>query len=222
MLSGKGQCKWTCRLTPFRIAFILLHHLVILVNTFSFIWAKTYFPCIAQVSYFIVFGCKIYTHERREHYATRGCLLHQAMCLVCFESSALINYSLILAYHQITCLFSTNSATNLRLLLTEFIPGITMPFSIKKILKNFTAIYSKNFLCVYHLVSLAKFTHQRSEHIPGVQFCKYLLVNLLTGQHVCFSYFAFIFSPLSVLILYLIFYHGLCAYRGCLTGLNVH
>ena len=29
---------------------------------------------------------------------------------------------------------------------------------------------------------------------------KYLLVHLLTGQHVCFSYFAFIFSPLPALI----------------------
>ena len=29
---------------------------------------------------------------------------------------------------------------------------------------------------------------------------RYLLVHLLTGQHVCFSYFAFFFSPLPVLI----------------------
>ena len=69
-LSRKEQCKWTCRLTPFQIAFILLHHLVISVNNSSFIWAKTSFLCIAQVSYFSVFGCKFYTHERREPYAT--------------------------------------------------------------------------------------------------------------------------------------------------------
>ena len=97
MLSRKGQCKWTCRLTPFQIAFILLHRLEISVNNYGFIWAKTSFPCLAQVSYFSVFGCKICTHERREHYATDGCLPHQATCLVWFGSSALISYSLILA-----------------------------------------------------------------------------------------------------------------------------
>ena len=53
------------------------------------------------------------------------------------------------------------------------------------------------------------YTHQRNEHIPGVRFCKYLLVNLLTGRHVCFSYFAFIFSPLD------------CVLIGCLIGLNL-
>ena len=37
MLSRKGQCKLTCRLTLFRIAFVLLHLLVISVNTSSFI-----------------------------------------------------------------------------------------------------------------------------------------------------------------------------------------
>ena len=36
------------------------------------------------------------------------------------------------------------------------------------------------------------YTYHRSEHSPGVRFCKYLLVHLLTGRHVCFSYFAFI------------------------------
>ena len=59
------------------------------------------------------------------------------------------------------------------------------------------------------------YTHQRSEYIPGVRFCKYLLVNLLIGQHVCFSYFAFIFCLLPVSItLSNIFYLGLCAYPG--------
>ena len=116
MLSRKGQCKWTCRLTPFRIAFILLNHIVICFflllfssSFFSFIRAKTSFPCIAQVSYFSALGCKLYTHERREQYATGGCLPHQATCLALF--ALLINYSLILAYHSITCLFSTNTAT---------------------------------------------------------------------------------------------------------------
>ena len=117
MLSRKGQCKWTCRLTPFRIAFILLHHLVIFVNNFiyfSFIWAKKKNPCIAQVSYFSVLRCKIYTHERKEDCATGeegGGLPHQATWLALL--ALLINYSLILAYRPITRLVSTNSATML-------------------------------------------------------------------------------------------------------------
>ena len=92
MLSRKGQCKWTCRLTPFPI-FILLHHIVISVNNSSFIWPKTSFPCIAQLSYFSVLGCNIYTHERREHYATGGgrdggCChtrWHALPCLLCWS-----------------------------------------------------------------------------------------------------------------------------------------
>ena len=127
----KGQCKWTCRLTPFRIAFILLHYPVISVNTSSFVRVKTSFPSIAQISYFGVFGFQIYAHKR-EHYATGGCLPHQATCFVCFASSALINYLLILAYHPITRLFSTNSATNSNSDVT-YSWHHPMPFLIKKI-----------------------------------------------------------------------------------------
>ena len=60
------------------------------------------------------------------------------------------------------CLFSTNSATNLMLVLTQFIPDITMPLLIKK-MKNFTAVHISWF--VYHLVSLAKFTHTKEVNI---------------------------------------------------------
>ena len=47
-----------------------------------------------------------------------GCRTRRHVCLVCLGSSVLINYSLILTYHPITRLFSTNSAINLTLLLT--------------------------------------------------------------------------------------------------------
>ena len=58
-------------------------------------------------------------------------------------------------------------------------PDITMPFLIKKI-KNFTAIYCTNFLICVPSSFIGKiYTNRRSEHSPGVRFCKYLLVNLL-------------------------------------------
>ena len=62
-------------LMPFWITYVLLHHLVISINNSSFIRLKIL--CIVQMSYFSVFVCQIYTHERREHYS-------QATYLVCF------------------------------------------------------------------------------------------------------------------------------------------
>ena len=71
------------------------------------------------------------------------------------------------------------------------------------------AIYRTNFLiCVpYH----------RSEHSPGVRFCKYLLVHLLTGRHVSFSYFAFTFCPLPVSITL----SNILSWTVCIIGLNL-
>ena len=56
--------------------------------------SKNLFSVYCTLSYFSVLGYKIYTHERREHYATGGCLPHQVTV-----------YSLILAYHPTTRLF---------------------------------------------------------------------------------------------------------------------
>ena len=137
-----------------------------------------------------------------------GVLPHQATWLALF--ALLMNYSLILAYHPITCLFSTNSATML-------MPsdGIYSwhhhALSNKNSIEKLTGIYCTNFLiCVPSSFVGKIYTYHRSEHSPGVRFCKYLLVHLLTGLHVCFSYFAFTFCPLPVSIT-LIFYRGLCA-----------
>ena len=128
----------------------------------------------------------------------------------------LINYSLILAHHPITRLFSTNSATNLTLVLTSFIPDITMPFLIKRI-KNFTAIYCTHFLiCVPSSFVGKIYTYHRSEHSPGVRFCKYLLAHLLTGRHVCFSCFASTFCPLPVSITL----SNILSWTVCLPGLS--
>ena len=80
---------------PFRIAFILLHHLVISVNNL-FHLAKTSFPCIAQVSYFSVLGCKIYT-QKKEIVCHRGVgggggvvTPGDMPCLVCFVNQLFI------------------------------------------------------------------------------------------------------------------------------------
>ena len=62
---------------------------------------------------------------------------------------------------------------------------------IKRGHETLTAIHCTNFLVWVTSSFVGKlYTHQRSEHIPGVRFCKCLLVNLLTGRYVCFSYFA--------------------------------
>ena len=64
---------------------------------------------------------------------------------------------------------------------------------------NLTAIYCTNFLFVYHRVFLAHLpTAKEVKHIPGVRFCKHLLVNVLTGQYVCLSDSAFISLPLPI------------------------
>ena len=91
-----------------------------------------------------------------------------------------------------------------------------MPFLIFFFL-NFTAIYCTNLLICVPSSSIGKiYTHQRSEHIPGVRFSRYLLVNLLTGWHVCFIYFAIIFSPLPVLITL----SNVLSWTVCLPGLS--
>ena len=164
MFSRMGQCKWTCRLTPFRIAFILLHLLVISVifSFFSFIWAKTYFPCIAQLSYFSVLGCKIYAHERRETVCHRGVFATPGNmpCLVCFVNQLFINLG-IPSHH---CLFSTNCATML-------MPSDVIyswhhhALSNKNILKSWLLSTVQISWFVYHLVSLTKFTHTTEANI---------------------------------------------------------
>ena len=70
-------------------------------------------------------------------------------------------------------------------------------FIIKKT-KNLTqpiysVVYTFLGVCVPHKFwqNLHTLTVQRSEHIPVVRFCKYLLVNLLTDRYVCFNYFTF-------------------------------
>ena len=120
-----------------------------------------------------------------------GGLPHHATWLALF--ALLMNYSLILAYHPITCLFSTNSATML------------MPSDV---------IYS--LICVPSSFVGKLYTYHRSEHSLGVRFCKYLLVHLLTGRHVCFSYFAFTFCPLPVSITL----SNIFSWTVCITGLS--
>jgi len=58
MLSRKGQCKWTCRVTPFRIAFILLH-LVLSVN-------KCFHLCELKLLFRVLHKCLIseFTHTK--------------------------------------------------------------------------------------------------------------------------------------------------------------
>ena len=59
---------------------------------FSFIWAKTSFPCIAQLSYFSVLSCKIYTHERKGGGGGGGGGAPGDMaCLVCVVNELFIN-----------------------------------------------------------------------------------------------------------------------------------
>ena len=67
MLSSKGQCKWTCRLTPFRIAFILLQRLVISINNSSFIWFKLF--SVYRTNLWFVHLVAKFTHKRRNHYS---------------------------------------------------------------------------------------------------------------------------------------------------------
>ena len=76
----------------------------------------------------------------------------------------LINYSLILAYRPIMRLFSTNSAT--MLMPTDVIYSWHHhALSNKNILKSGLLSTVQTFLFVYHLVSLAKFTHTTEANI---------------------------------------------------------
>ena len=59
-------------------------------------------------------------------------------------------------------------------------------------------------------------TYHRSEHSPGVRFCKYLLAHRLTGRHVCFSCFAFTFCPLPISITL----SNILLWTVCLPGLS--
>ena len=141
---------------------------------------------------------------------------HQVTWLALF--ALLMNYLLILAYHPIMCLFSTNSATML-------MPSDVIyswhhhALSNKNILKSWllSNIYCKKFLiCVPSSFVGKIYTYHRSEHSPGVRFCKYLLVHLLTCRHVCFSYFAFTFCllPISITL------SNILLWTVCLTGLS--
>ena len=60
------------------------------------------------------------------------------------------------------------------------------------------------------------YTYHRSEHSPGVRFCKYLLAHRLTGRHVCFSCFAFTFCPLPISITL----SNILLWTVCLPGLS--
>ena len=137
MFSRKGQCKWTCRLTPFWIAFILLLHLVISVNIlFSFIWAKLQ---------------NLHTHKKKGIVCPPPPPPHP----VCLS---------ILAYHLITGLFSTNSVT--MLMPSDVIYSWHHhALSNKNILKRWllSAVHISWF--VYHLIWLAKFTHTTEANI---------------------------------------------------------
>ena len=102
--------------------------------------------------------------------------------------------------------------------MTPVLTKFLLTYALKKRVKTWLpAIY-----CT-HVVSVASsfvgklYTHQRSEHIPGVRFCKCLLVNLLTGQCVCFSCFAFISSPLPILITL----SNILSWSVCLACLNL-
>ena len=76
----------------------------------------------------------------------------------------LMNYSLILAYHPITCLFSTNSAT--MLMPSDIIYSWHHhALSNKNILKSWLLSAVQISWFVYHLVSLAKFTHTTEANI---------------------------------------------------------
>ena len=69
MLSRKEQCKWRCRLMPFQIAFILLHHLVISVNLHLYD-LKLFFH-ILHKSLISLCLVAIFTYTKE---GTRGCL----------------------------------------------------------------------------------------------------------------------------------------------------
>ena len=105
----------------------------------------------------------VFSHTRKNGtVCQRGCLPHQATWLALF--AFLINYSLILAYHLITSLFSTNSATVL-------MPSDVIysshhhALSNKNILKSWPLSTVQISWFVYHLVSLAKFTHTTEANI---------------------------------------------------------
>ena len=161
MLSRKGQCKWTCRLTPFRITFILLHHLIVSVNIFfSFIWAKISF---SEYCSSVLFQC---IRLQNLHTRKKGTVCHREVfappgdmaCLVCFVNS------LILAYHPITRLFSTNSAT--MLIPTDVIYSWHHHALSKKNILKIDCYLLYAFLdLVYHLDSFAKFTHTTEANI---------------------------------------------------------
>ena len=69
MLSRKGQCKWRCRLMPFQIAFILLHHLVISVNLHLYDLKLLFHILHKSLISLCLVAIFTYTKE-----GTRGCL----------------------------------------------------------------------------------------------------------------------------------------------------
>ena len=116
---------------------------------------KTSFPWIAQVSYFSILGCKIYTPQGV--FATPG----DMACLVCFVNQLFINLSI----PSITpCVFSPQTVQQCWCLLTSFIPYITMQFLIKT--------YRKVYCCKIY-------TPQGVFATPGDMACLVCFVNQL-------------------------------------------
>ena len=86
MLNRKGQCKWTCRLMPFHISFILLYDLVISINNSSLIWLKL--PChVLHTSLILVYLVAKFTHKRRDYYSNGGvyCFHFKHLDLPCWS-----------------------------------------------------------------------------------------------------------------------------------------
>ena len=134
-------------------------------------------------------------------------------CLVCFVNQLFINLGIPANHDQ--RLFSTNSAT--MLMPSEVIYSWHHHALSNENIEKLTAIYCTNILICVPSSFIGKiYTYHRSEHSPGVRLCKYLLVHLLTGQHVCFSYFAFTFCPLPVSITL----SNILLWTMCLPGLS--
>ena len=74
MLSRKGQCKWTCRLTPFRIAFILLHHLLISVNNLFHLYELKLLFLVLHKSLISVYSVAKFAHTKEVNIMPPGCV----------------------------------------------------------------------------------------------------------------------------------------------------
>ena len=126
----------------------------------------------------------------------------------------LISYLLILACNPIRTKMDVFSPQKMQQIWRQFWDNLSLtlpcPLCCTKIL-----------VCIPPSFFGKLYTHQRIEHILGVTFCKCLLVNLLTGRYVCFSYSAFMFSLLPVSITWSNILSWSVYNRGCLIGSNL-